>query len=64
MPGAFCTCGAHDRRYHRGMKTSYILGAIFACSLAGVLVGARATKTALLVLCALFSLYGLVRLLG
>ncbi len=46
------------------MKTSYILGAIFACSLVGALVGARTTKTILLVLCALLALYGLVRILG
>ena len=35
--------------YHWRMKTSYIFGAILACSVAGTLVGARATKTALLV---------------
>ncbi|MBK6295741.1 MAG: hypothetical protein IPO19_14895 [Rhodoferax sp.] len=46
------------------MKTSYIFGAILACSVAGTLVGARATKTALLVVSGLLSAYGLFRLLG
>lgn len=46
------------------MKTTYILGAILICSVIGALVGARATKTALLLLCGLLSVYGLVRLLG
>ncbi|MES2878798.1 MAG: hypothetical protein V4713_10285 [Pseudomonadota bacterium] len=46
------------------MKTTYIFGAILACSLIGTLVGARATKTALLVISGALSLYGLVRLLG
>jgi uncharacterized membrane protein YkgB len=46
------------------MKTSYILGAILACSVIGTLVGARSTKTALLLVCGLLSIYGLVRLLG
>lgn len=50
--------------YHWGMKTSYILGAILACSVIGTFVGARAAKTALLVLSGALSLYGLVRLLG
>lgn len=50
--------------YHQGMKTTYILGAILACSVAGAFVGARSTKTALLLVCAALSLYGLVRLLG
>lgn len=46
------------------MKTTYILGAILACSFIGALVGARAAKTALLVISGLLSLYGLFRLLG
>lgn len=46
------------------MKTSYILGAILACSVIGTLVGARSTKTALLVISGILSIYGLVRLLG
>ncbi len=50
--------------YHWRMKTSYIFGAILACSVAGTLVGARATKTALLVVSGLLSAYGLFRLLG
>lgn len=52
------------RLYHRGMKTSYIFGAILACSAIGTLIGARAAKTALLVLSGVLSIYGLVRLLG
>ena len=50
--------------YHWGMKTTYILGAILACSVTGTLIGARSAKTALLVVSAILSLYGLVRLLG
>ena len=46
------------------MKTTYILGAILACSIIGALVGARAAPTALFVASALLSLYGLFRLLG
>ena len=46
------------------MKTTYILAAILACSVAGTLVGARSTKTGLLVVTGALSLYGLVRLLG
>jgi hypothetical protein len=46
------------------MKTSYILGAILACSVIGILVGARSAKTVLLVICGILSVYGLVRLLG
>ncbi|MES2361724.1 MAG: hypothetical protein V4646_07965 [Pseudomonadota bacterium] len=46
------------------MKTTYIFGAILACSVIGALIGARAAKTALLVATALLSLYGLFRLLG
>jgi hypothetical protein len=46
------------------MKTTYILGAIFACSIAGALIGARATKTVLLVVTGVLSAYGLFRILG
>jgi hypothetical protein len=46
------------------MKTTYILGAILACSVIGALIGNRGAKTALLVASALLSLYGLFRLLG
>ncbi len=46
------------------MKTTYILGAILACSVVGALVGARSVKTGLLVTSGLLSLYGLFRLLG
>jgi hypothetical protein len=46
------------------MKTSYIFGAILACGVIGTLVGSRATKTALLVVSAILSAYGLFRLLG
>ena len=50
--------------YHWGMKTTYILGAILACSVTGTLVGARSAKTALLLVSAILAIYGLVRLLG
>lgn len=46
------------------MKTTYIFGAILACSVMGTLAGARAAKTALLVLTGILSIYGLIRLLG
>ncbi|MDP3655127.1 MAG: hypothetical protein Q8R67_26005 [Rhodoferax sp.] len=46
------------------MKTSYILAAILACSLIGTLIGSRSTKTVLLVVIGILSLYGLVRILG
>ena len=46
------------------MKTTYIFGAILACSIIGTLVGARAAKTGFLVTSGLLSLYGLFRLLG
>lgn len=46
------------------MKTTYILGAILACSIIGTLVGARSAKTVLLVICGILSAYGLARLLG
>ncbi len=52
------------RPYHWGMKTSYIFGAILACSIIGTFTGARTAKTVLLVLSGAFSLYGLVRLLA
>lgn len=48
----------------RPMKTSYIFGAILLCSIAGALVGARATKTVLLVVTGVLSAYGLFRILG
>ena len=50
--------------YHRHMKTSYIFGAILVCSMAGVLMGARAGKTALLVVSGALAGYGLFRLVG
>ena len=56
-------CG-QSRPYHWGMKTTYILGAILACSVTGTLVGARSAKTALLLVSAILAIYGLVRLLG
>lgn len=60
--------GLHEKPgcciYHQDMKTSYILGAILVCSVIGSLVGARSTKTALLVVTGVLSVYGLVRLLG
>ena len=46
------------------MKTSYILSAILACSIIGAAVGARGTKTVLLVVIAALSGYGLYRILG
>lgn len=46
------------------MKTSYIFGAILLCSIVGTLIGARATKTALLVVSGALSAYGLFRILG
>ncbi|MDN3921216.1 hypothetical protein [Roseateles violae] len=46
------------------MKTSYILGAILACSASGALIGDRAAKTCFLVLSGVLSIYGLARLLG
>jgi len=46
------------------MKTTYILGAILACSVTGTLVSSRATKTALLVVSGILSIYGLARILG
>ena len=50
--------------YHWRMKTSYLFGAILACSIIGTLVGARSMKTALLVVSGGLSGYGLLRLLG
>ncbi|MBC7918742.1 MAG: hypothetical protein H7Y28_13115 [Rhodoferax sp.] len=46
------------------MKTTYIFGAILACSIAGSLVGSRNTKTALLAVSGVLSAYGLFRILG
>ena len=46
------------------MKTTYIFGAILACSIVGALVGARASKTGLFVATGIFSAYGLFRILG
>jgi hypothetical protein len=46
------------------MKTSYLLIAILACSIIGAAVGARGTKTVLLVVIAALSGYALFRLLG
>ena len=51
-------------RYHWRMKTSYLFGAILVCSLAGALVGQRATKTMLLVTTGVISAYGLFRIFG
>ncbi len=46
------------------MKTIYIFGAILVCSVAGTLIGARSTKTALLVVTGALSAYGLLRMVG
>jgi len=46
------------------MKTTYIFGAILACSLIGALIGARTTKNIFLLLTAILAAYGLFRLLG
>jgi hypothetical protein len=46
------------------MKTTYIFGAILACSAIGALASGRSTKTAFLVVSGIFSIYGLARLLG
>jgi hypothetical protein len=46
------------------MKTTYILGAILATNIVGALIGARNTKTALLLVSAALSAYGLFRILG
>ena len=46
------------------MKTTYILGAIVACSACGVLIGDRAAKTVFLVLTGVLGIYGLARLRG
>jgi hypothetical protein len=46
------------------MKTTYIFGAILACSVIGALIGARTTKTVLLIVTGILSTYGLIRLLG
>lgn len=52
------------RPYDRGMKTSYLFGAILLCSIIGTLVGARSARTALLVTSGVLSAYGLFRMLG
>jgi hypothetical protein len=46
------------------MKTTYIFGAILACSVIGALVGARAARTVLFLISGLLSGYGLYRLLA
>lgn len=46
------------------MKLIYILGAILACNLVAIVVGGRATKTALAGASALLAGYGVFRLLG
>ena len=46
------------------MKTLYLFGAILACNILGVVVGARSTKTALAGASALLAGYGVFRLLG
>lgn len=46
------------------MKTTYIFAAILTASIIGTLVPARSAKTILLVISAVLSAYGLIRLLG
>ena len=46
------------------MKTSYLFGAILACSVAGALIGHRSAKTFCLLASGALSIYGLARLLG
>jgi len=46
------------------MKTTYILAAILASSIVGLLVPARSAKTVLLVVTGVLSAYGLLCLLG
>jgi hypothetical protein len=46
------------------MKTSYIFFAILACSIMGLLAGARSAKTLLLGITGVLSAFGLVRLLA
>jgi hypothetical protein len=46
------------------MKTSYILGAILACNLLGLLVGGRTAKHGFIVVSGALAVYGLVRILG
>ena len=50
--------------YHWGMKTSYILGAILASNLIGLLVGGRTAKNGCIVVSGALAIYGLVRILG
>ena len=44
------------------MKTTYILGAIFAWSLVGALLAGRTAKTVLLIASGALSLYALARI--
>lgn len=44
------------------MKTTYLLGAIFASSLTGTLLAGRTGKTVCLILAGALSLYGLLRI--
>jgi predicted membrane protein len=46
------------------MKTTYIFGAILACSIIGAVVGARTAKTIFLLMTAILAAYGLFRILG
>ncbi len=46
------------------MKTTYILGVILICSIAGTLVSSRAVKNVFMLLTGVLSVYGLARLLG
>jgi hypothetical protein len=46
------------------MKLIYIFGAVLACNIIAILVGNRATKTALAGVSAVLAGYGIVRLLG
>lgn len=46
------------------MKTSYLFGAILACSVIGAVLGSRSAKTLSLLAAGALSVYGLVRVLG
>lgn len=50
--------------YHHGMKTSYLFGAILACSVIGAVLGNRSAKTLALIASGALSIYGLARVLG
>jgi hypothetical protein len=50
--------------YHQCMKLIYVLAAILVCSAFGIVGKDRTLKTAMLVLIAVLSLYGLFRLIG